>query len=111
MSNVIGFEGARDAAFMRELKRLDDEFESKRASVNAWPAYWFNSSDHMARAQGQGFLIAEVQRAEQAVAAAKRYGADAQDFEDLLKRWKPPTWDRLKHCAPKDWDRPVIAYE
>jgi hypothetical protein len=111
MSNVVGFAEGRDTAFVAELLRLDAEFESRRASVNAWPAYWFDSLDHMIRAQGQGFLIAEVQRAEKQIAAARRYGADPQYFEAQLKRWMPPTWDRLKHCAPKDWDNPVIAYE
>ena len=109
MSNVIEFLPARTEAFALQIKRLDDEFEAKRASVNAWPVYWFDDEPHQIRAQGQGFLIAEIQRVEQCIAAAKRYGADPRYFEDQLKRWLPDNWDRLKRCAPRDWDRPPIA--
>jgi hypothetical protein len=106
---VVEFLPARAKLFRSELRRINAEFRCKRKSVNAWPPFWFESREHMECAQGQGFTIAIVQRLEQCAAAAKKYGVNPQPFEKEIKR-KAPHWDRLKHCAPRDWDNPVIAH-
>jgi hypothetical protein len=109
LGNVVGFVGARRRAFVRKLRRINVEFRCKRDSVRAWPPHWFENPLHRADAQGQGFLIATIQRLEGCIAAARRYGVNAAPFEKALKRWTPDNWETLKLCAPRDWDNPVIA--
>jgi hypothetical protein len=108
-ATVIGFVGARRRAFVHELRQANAEFRSKRASVKAWPPEWFENALHRADAQGQGFLIATIQRLERCIAAANRYGVNVAPFEKALKRWTPDYWETLKLCTPRDWDNPVIA--
>jgi hypothetical protein len=106
---VVGFVGARRRAFLLELRRTNAGFRARRDSVKAWPPEWFENALHRAVAQGQGFLIATIQRLERCMAAARRYGENVAPFEKALKRWTPDNWETLKLCAPRDWDNPVIA--
>jgi hypothetical protein len=92
---------------VHELRRINAEF--RRDSVTAWPLEWFENALHRADVQGQGLLIATVQRLERCIAAARRYGADVAPFEKALKRWTPDSWETLKLCTPRDWDNLVIA--
>jgi hypothetical protein len=108
-ATIVGFVEARRRAFLHELHRINVEFRARRDSVRAWPPQWFENERHRADAQGQGFLIAIIQRLKRCIAAAKRYGVNATPFEKALKRRTPDKWETLKLCAPRDWDNPVIA--
>jgi hypothetical protein len=107
-SNVVGFEGARAAAYAKELQWLEAGFANNLKNIGAWPARWFETGADQRFAIDQSMRIATKLYLERCITAARKYGADADYFQATLRNYPGDTeemWgvvDRLITCGCDD---------